>query len=322
VVVMGGGTGTFTVLSGLRAYSDLDLSAIVTMADDGGSTGRLRDEYGVLPPGDLRQSLVALSDAPQIMRKLFSFRYSHGDLRGHSFGNIFLSTLEHMIGDVNRALDIAGEILKIRGSVIPVTLDKIRLIAELGNGKRLQGEQALTNCRLVSHLGLTRIRLVPHAKANPKALAAIKLADLIIVGPGNFYSSIVPNFLVAGIAPALRRSKAKKIFVANLMNREGQTDGFTVATYIATLEKLAGGTKIFDAVLYNTRRPSEALVRRYADEGEPVERGAREALSRPIIGKDILAQDLYKPTEGDILQRTLIRHDPTKLAKVLYGMLP
>lgn len=320
VVVIGGGTGSFTVLTSLRAYDDIELSAIVTMADDGGSTGRLRDEYGVLPPGDLRQCLVALSDAPQIMRKLFSFRYSHGDLKGHSFGNIFLSTLEHMTGDVNRALDIAGEVLKIRGAVIPVTLKKARLIAELGNGKRLEGEQALTNCQRISQLSLKRIELIPHAKANPKALVAIRQADLIVVGPGNFYASIVPNFLVIGIAPALRRSRAKKVFIVNLMNKDGQTNGFTPARYVATLERLSGG-RLIDVVLCNTKHPPESLLRRYADEGEPVERGASKVNGRPIIGKDLLARDLYKPVKGDTLQRTLIRHDPAKLAKALHSLL-
>ncbi|MDP2594121.1 MAG: YvcK family protein [bacterium] len=321
VVTIGGGTGTFTVLSGLRAYGNLDLSAIVTMADEGGSTGRLRDEYGVLPPGDLRQCLVALSDAPQVMRELFSFRYDRGDLKGHSFGNIFISTLEQMTGDLARALDIAGEVLKIRGAVIPVTLDKIQLVAELGNGTRLKGEQALTNCRFVSRLGIKRIRLAPRAKANPKALAAIKRADLIVVGPGNFYSSIVPNFLVPGIASAVRRSKAKKVFVANLMNKDGQTDGFTAATYVTALERLSGG-RLFDAVLYNTKRPPESLLRRYVDEGEPVSRGAHEADSSALIGKDLLARGLYRRQAGDTLPRTLIRHDSTKLAKALYELLP
>ena len=321
VVVIGGGTGTFTVLSGLRAYGDLDLSAIVTMADDGGSTGRLRDEYGVLPPGDLRQCLVALSDAPQVMRELFSFRYDRGDLKGHSFGNIFISTLEQMTGDFDRALDIAGEILRIRGAVIPVTLDKIRLIAELGNGKRLEGEQALSNCHLVSRLGLKRIQLAPRAKSNPKALAALREADLIVVGPGNFYSSVVPNFLVSGIASAVRRSKAVKVFVANLMNKDGQTDGFTPERYVATLEKLSGGPLI-DAVLYNTKRPPEVLLRRYVDEGEPVSRDAHEADSSALIGKDLLARGLYRRQTGDTLPRTLIRHDHAKLAKALYELLP
>lgn len=322
VVTIGGGTGTFVVLSGLRAYEDLELSAITTMADEGGSTGRLRDEYGVLPPGDLRQCLVALSDAPQILRELFAFRYDRGGLKGHSFGNIFLSTLEHMTGDLDRALDVASELLKIRGTVIPVTLDKVRLMAELNNGKRLEGEPSLTNYQLVSRFGLKRIWLMPHAKANPKALAAIKQADLIIVGPGNFYSSIVPNFLVAGIARAIKRSKAKKVFVTNLMNKDGQTDGFTAVTYLEVLEKLAGTGQLFDTVLCNGRRPPDALLGRYADEGSPVALGAREADGRPIIAKDLLARALYRPKAGDTLQRTLIRHDPAKLAKALHSLIP
>lgn len=320
IVVIGGGTGTFTVLSGLRAYDGLDLTAITSMADNGGSTGRLRDEYGVLPPGDLRQCLVALAEAPQVLRELFSFRYDRGSLRGHSFGNILLSTLEQMTGSLDRALEVAGDILKIRGSVIPVTLDKIRLETELAGGARIVGQFALENNRSISRVGIKRMWLAPRAKANPKALAAITQADLIVIGPGNFYSSIVPNLLVPGIVPALRRSKAKKVFVVNLMNKDGQTAGFTPERYVATLEKLSGDPRI-DVVLCNTKRPPESLLRRYADEGEPVERGAREVNGRPIIGKDLLARDLYKPAKGDTLRRTLIRHDPAKLAKALYSLL-
>src|SRR3989344_2371375 len=225
VVVMGGGTGTFTVLSGLKHYP-VDLTAIVTMADDGGSTGRLRDEFGVLPPGDLRQCLVALSEAGEVMRKLFNHRFDSGELAGHNFGNIFISTLEQVTGSLDQALDVAGRLLNIRGRVIPVTLSKVGLIAELKNGKVLEGESALSDYQLVSRFGIKKIYLKPKAKANKKAIDAIEDADLVVVGPGNLYASLIPNFLVDGIGRALVASKAKKVYVANLMNKNGHTDDF------------------------------------------------------------------------------------------------
>lgn len=316
VVVIGGGTGTFTVLSGLKHYP-VDLTAVVTMADDGGSTGVLRDEFGVLPPGDVRQCLVALSDADVVMRELFNHRYDRGGLKGHSFGNIFISTLEQVTGSIDRAIDVAGSILNIRGRVVPVTLDKIALHAELANGKVLDGESAFMEYQLVSKYGVKKIYLNPAGNANPKALQAIKEADMIIVGPGKLYTSILPNFLVKGVARAFIRSKAKKVFISNLMSQQGHTDNFSVTDYVKTLESYIG-QKTFDVILYNTKNPSPALVRRYADEGEPVLcTDACKASGYQLVGKDLIADGVAKTPKKDLLRRTLIRHDSDKLAKVL-----
>lgn len=320
IVVIGGGTGTFTVLSGLKHYP-VDLTAIVTMADDGGSTGRLRDEYGVLPPGDLRQCLVALSEADTVMRKLFNHRYEKGDLRGHNFGNIFISTLEQVTGNFDQALDVAGKILNIRGRVMPVTFDKIALHAELKNGKILNGESAFMEYQLVSKYGIKKIYLNPEGSANPKALEAINEADLIVVGPGKLFTSILPNFLVKGVSRALTRSKAKKVFIANLMSQQGHTDNFSVTDYVKILEDYIGG-KVFDTILYNTKNPPQSLVRRYADEGEPVVCTVQcKKSGYEIIGKDLLADGIAKTAKKDLLRRTLIRHDPDKLAKILMQLL-
>src|SRR3989338_2225388 len=321
VVVMGGGTGTFTVLSGLKHFP-VDLTAIVTMADDGGSTGRLRDEFGVLPPGDLRQCLVALSEADTVMRKLFNHRYEHGDLAGHNFGNIFISTLEQVTGSLDKALHVAGKILQIHGQVIPVTLDKVRLVAELKNGKVLKGESALSDYQLVSRFGIKKIYLAPKAKANPEALRAIMEADLVIVGPGNLYASLIPNFLVHGVGNALVKSGAKKVYIANLMNKNGHTDDFRVSDYVRVLEAAIGKKHVFDAVIYNTKKPASALIRKYADEGEPVVCGEDRVDGKlELIGTDLLANGLAKTTEKDRVYRTLIRHDPKKLVSVLMRVL-
>jgi uncharacterized cofD-like protein len=317
VVVIGGGTGTFTVLSGLKEYP-LDLTAIVTMADDGGSTGRLRDEFGVLPPGDLRQCLVALSGAPAVMRELMNYRYDRGELAGHNFGNIFISTLEQVTGSLDKALELGGEILRIEGRVVPVTLSKVTLIATLKNGKILRGESTLSDYQLVSRFGIEDITLTPKPKANPKALKAIAEADVIIVGPGNLYASLIPNFLVPKIGDALARSKAKKIYVANLMNKNGHTDEFAVSDYIRQLERAIGKKHVFGSVIYNTKLPARELLRKYADEGEPVRLTERcRAGKYDLIGTNLLAGELAKTAKKDLIQRTLIRHDPARLARVL-----
>ena len=320
VVVIGGGTGTFTVLTGLKKYP-LSLTAIVTMADDGGSTGILRDEFGVLPPGDLRQCLVALSEGSDVLRKLFNHRFDKGGLAGHNFGNIFISTLEQITGNLNDALEMAGEILKIRGNVIPVTLDKIRLIAERKNGKILQGEANISNYQLVSRFGLKRIFLEPSARANPRALEAIHDADAIVVGPGNLYCSLLPNFLVEGVKQAFSKSKAKKIYVASLMNKHGHTDDFAVIDHIRELEKkLKAG--ILDTVIYNTKMPAQALLRTYADEGTPVSSlGDRDEHERSFIGTNLLAHSLHKEAKADLLRRTLIRHDADKIGQAIMNII-
>jgi len=316
VVVMGGGTGTYTVLTGLKKYS-LELTAIVAMSDNGGSSGILRDEFGVLPPGDLRQCLVALSEAPLVMRKLFNHRYDRSDLKGHTFGNLFISTLESITGNIDRALEVAGEILKIRGRVVPVTLSKVHIVTQLHNGKVLRGEDELSRYQLVSRYGIKRMRLAPKAKANPHALHAIKDADVIVIGPGNLYASLVPNFLVPGIASAFAQSKAKKIFVTNLMSKNGHTDDFLVCDYVHVVEEAIGKRGVFDVVIYNTKQPPSALLNKYADEGEPVACGEVEKKEKRFIGVDVLANGVAKTPKKDLLRRTLIRHDPEKLAKAI-----
>jgi uncharacterized cofD-like protein len=315
IVTIGGGTGTFTVLSGLKKFP-LDLTAIISMADDGGSTGRLRDEFGVLPPGDLRQGLVALSEDGSTMRKLFNHRYEKGDLMGHSFGNLFISTLEQVTGSLDKALDVAGEILKIRGRVVPVTLTKVRLITELRNGKMLEGEDMLGNYQLVSRFGIKRIYLKPAATPNPKALQAIKEADMIVIGPGDLYTTIIPNLLVIG--KAIAKSKAKKIFVANLMNKHGHTDDFKISDYIDVMERVIGKQNVFDVVIYNTKKPSKALVKKYSDEGEPVDyKATGKKLPYKMLGFPLLAAGAVKLSKADKAQHSLIRHDSDKLAKAI-----
>ena len=204
IVVIGGGTGTFVALSGLKKY-EVDLSAIITMMDSGGSSGKLRDELGVLPPGDVRQCLVALAKSPKLLREMFNYRFEEGGLKGHTFGNIFLSTLTKTTGSMKMAIEEVGKILRIHGRVIPVTYDKSDLCIELEDGTIIEGETHIDEVESrEKRAKIIRAFLKPEAKANPDAVTAIKEADAIIIGPGDLYTSIIPNLLVKGISAAIK----------------------------------------------------------------------------------------------------------------------
>jgi len=206
IVVIGGGTGNFTVLRGLKNY-DVDISAIVSMADDGGSTGILRDELGVLPPGDVRQCLVALSNSSSMMRSLMNYRFEQGGLGGHSFGNLFLSALEKVTGSFEKAIEEIGKILFIKGKVIPVTIHQVRLKMILNNRRVLEGEKEIYLSQEIDQ-GYSSIFLEPYAKANPHAIDEIINADLVVLGPGGLYTSLIPNLLVEGVREKVRQKRS------------------------------------------------------------------------------------------------------------------
>ncbi len=319
IVVIGGGTGTFTVLSGLKKYPH-NLTAIVSMADDGGSTGRLRDELGVLPPGDIRQCLVALSEADLSLRKLFNYRFESGNLKGYSFGNLFISAFEKITGDINKALIDISNVLKIKGKVLPVTLDKVQLKAKLENGVELNGENEINNSWLLSKFGIKKLFLNPRPKANPKAIQSILDADIIIIGPGNIYCSIVPNFLIRGIPEAIKKSKAIKIYNCNLMTKHGHTDRFSVYDFVNVIEQYLG-SRIFDYITFNAKKPSSALLTKYSSEGEWVEFNKKISDDKRFVGADLVSSIFYCQNPADELKRTLIRHDSDKLAKTIISLL-
>ncbi len=310
IVVIGGGTGNFAVLKGLKNY-DVDLSAIVSMADDGGSTGILRDELGVLPPGDVRQCLVALSDSSRLMRSLINYRFENGGLGGHSFGNLLLSALEKVTGSFEKAVEETGKILNIKGKVIPVTTHQVRLKMILNNRRILEGESEIYLSKEIDQ-GYKSIYLEPYPKANPHALNEIANADLIVVGPGGLHTSLIPNLLVEGLVDGLRGSQAKKTFVVNLMNRKGQTTGFRVSHYLSEINRFVG-EDIFDYILVNNQKPSQKLIDVYAEEGDLVENDLQDerVLLAPLLG------ELKEQQSVDFLKRNLIRHDPKKLAHEL-----
>lgn len=311
IVTIGGGTGNFTVLSGLKKYP-VDLTAVVAMADDGGSTGILRDELGVLPPGDIRQCLVALSDAPDVVRSLMNFRFTRGSLRGHTIGNLLLSGFESMTGDFEEAVERAAAILNIRGQVIPSTFSKVTLCATLPGGETIRGESKVRSTDVTRAL---RFFLEPRARVNLRAARAIRSADFIIIGPGDFYSSLVPNFLVTGIARAVRESKGKAVFICNIMTKKGQTDGWTIPDFVRNIESFVGRT--MDIVLYNDRLPSGRLLEKYARQGEQfIKTGVLDRKHR-YVGVPLVSTRVVRGQKGDPLPRTLIRHDADTLASVI-----
>lgn len=310
VVVIGGGTGNFSVLRGLKNH-DLDITAIVSMADDGGSTGILRDELGVLPPGDVRQCLVALSNSSLLMRSLMNYRFENGNLGGHSFGNILLSALEKVTGSFEKAVEEMGRILYIRGKVLPVTTHQTRLKMILNNRKVLEGEGEIYLSQEIEN-GYKSIYLEPYPEANPEALTAIAEADLIVLGPGGLHTSLIPNLLVGGVSEAICESKAKKAFVSNLMNRKGQTTHYKLSDYIKEITQFLG-EDVFDYVIVNVQMPSKDLIDVYAEEGQLVENDLDE---KRVIRAELLGELLEKPKK-DLIKRNLIRHDPKKLAQEL-----
>src|ERR1035437_8639171 len=234
----------FVVLSGLKKYN-VELAAIITMMDSGGSSGKLRDELGVLPPGDVRQCLVALAKSSKLLREMFNYRFDEGGLKGHTFGNIFLSTLTTTTGSMKMAIEEVGKILRIQGRVIPVTYNKSDLCIELEDGSIIEGETHIDEVESREQRArIIRAFLKPEAKANPDAIEAIKDADAIIIGPGDLYTSIIPNLLVKGIQPAIKASKGKKIYVLNLMTKYGQTTRHTAKDHVKDLEQYVGDDQL------------------------------------------------------------------------------
>lgn len=319
IAVLGGGTGNFTLLSSLKMHTS-QLAAIVNMADDGGSTGVLRDELGVLPPGDVRQCLVALSESPKV-RDLFNYRFNEGTFAGHSFGNLFLTALEKMNGSFNEAVETASDVLRVKGVVIPATLDNVRLRMEWPNMCAiLHGEQAIDaevfkNDPRKAHLSLT-----PEATANQMAIKAIQQADIVVISPGDIYTSLGPLLIIDGIKKALIETNAVCIYVANLVTKHGQTDNFTVSDHAAEIERFVG-EPFLDYVLYNSQKPNKELMKRYKKQkafltkiDEKVLNSASyQAISGNFLGK------MARIDNRDSLPvvRSLIRHDADAVASAI-----
>jgi uncharacterized cofD-like protein len=318
IAVIGGGTGSFTLLSALKDNTN-QIAALVNMADSGGSTGVLRDELGALPPGDIRQCLLALSDSPKV-RDLFNYRFDTGSLKGHAFGNLFLTALEKMTGNFAEGVELASEILNITGTVEPITLSNVTLAMRQNNGDIVRGEFEIAQVDFKGHR--PEFWLEPEATASPRALRAIDQADMIIIAPGNLYESLAPALVVPGIGEALTKSKAQKVYVCNLVTKPGQTDNFKVHDYAAEIERFAG-KPFLDAIIYNTQKPSDELLKKYAHEGElsvEYDRAVLKDAHYLAVGANLLAGEIWQNVnKSDPIAetRTLIRHDSEATARVI-----
>jgi len=307
IVAIGGGTGLSHLLRGLKDYS-AKITAIVTVADDGGSSGRLRREIGVPPPGDIRNCLAALADEEKLLTELFQYRFRAGDgLVGHSFGNLFLTAMSDIAGDFEQAIAASSKVLAVRGEVLPATLSDVSLWAELADGRRIEGESSITKANgKILKIGCTPA----NPPALPRALEALREADFIIIGPGSLYTSVIPNLLVKEIADAIANSEVPRIYVCNIMTQPGETDGYSVADHIRAIDR-ACGRPLFDAVVVQGKVPSAKSLIRYSQENSyPVvlDREAVTQLGRRIVIANVMDED--KNTG-------LIRHNSQRLAGML-----
>lgn len=324
IVVIGGGTGSFVMLSALKKHAK-HLTAIVNMADDGGSTGVLRDELGTLPSGDVRQCLVALSDSPQL-RELFNYRFEEGTFGGHSFGNLFLTALEKTIGNFAEAVKVASKILRIQGTVIPATLDDVRLKMEWPDASViLHGERVIDVEHFIHDPRKAQLSLTPNPVVNPEAIRAIEEADLVVISAGDLYTSLGPLLVIDGIGKALHETSATVVYVCNLVTKHGQTDGFTVSDHAAEIERFGDHDGFLDVVLYNQQEPDAELLERYKEEDSTmvaVDEDKLRSASYRAVGANLLGQiSAHEKSETIKVPRTFIRHNADEVAKQLMTLL-
>ena len=318
IVVIGGGTGTSVLLSGLKKYP-VTLSAIITTGDDGSSSGVLRKEFNMIPPGDIRQCLIALA------RGNFSYlndRFHEGFLHGHTLGNLLITLFYQKNNDFQQAIDQLLQLVGAEGSLIPMTLRPVTLVATLKNGQKLNGEHTITLSKEI-RANLKKLSLLPvSVKANPRAIKAINEADVIVVGPGNLYASVLPHALVPEIKHALVAAKAKKIYVANLFTQPGHTDDFSVSDFLDII-KTYFGSDIFDTVIYNTGSVSPALVEEHKGAiGSAVRFSAEMKKDKRFIGVSLVSGTIKKMGADPIAKiRNPFLHDSNKLARVVMGLL-
>lgn len=318
ITILGGGTGTFTALTGLKEYPELDLAAIVSCADNGGSSGILRDELGVLPPGDIRQCLVALADSSQEMRQLLGFRFSEGPFAGHPMGNLILSALDKMVGDPLEAVRVAQRLFKVRGEVIPVSTRATNLAVELADGSYVDGEHLIDSLRDTADI--KRCFLREPTTANQAAIRAIEEARLVVLGPGDLFTSIIPVLLVEGIREALARTSASMLYVLNLTTKPGHTEHFTAKRFCTELHHYLGDETRY-SVLLNNEPPSPHLVEKYESAHERLVLDDLPPDDPRVIRSELLTNRIQSLVPGDRIKRSFLRHDPDKLAEAILQFL-
>ena len=317
VVVIGGGTGLPIVLQGLRGLTS-NLVGIVTVTDAGRSSGRIRSDFGVLPPGDMRNCLVALSDSSQLLNDLFQYRYGDGALEGMNFGNLFIATMAKVTGSFEAAVRETSRILAIQGKVLPSSYEDVHLCAKLGDGRIVEGE---VEVRALGKAPIADVFLDPaDVKANDEALDEIARADLIVIGPGSLYTSVVANLLVPAVPEAIRSSAARKVYVCNIVTQPGQTDGYSVADHIDAVARYLGDG-VLDGVLCNSNVPPESLLDRYREEGADLVRVDADISHHRV---QIILDDLVENLDQRRIlweKQDFLRHDPDKLAELIWSLL-
>lgn len=326
IVCIGGGTGVPLVMRGLKDKADL--TAIITMFDSGGHSGKLREELNVLPIGDIRECLInsASEEASEIV-DTFSVRFPSGVYKGDSLGNLYIAATIQKKENIEEAIEELRRILGVKAKIFPVTLEKADLKLTLNTNEEFLGEENIVNCANLSKEGIKKLRLEPEVSVNPAAIKAIEKADLIVIGPGKFYTSIIPNLLVKGVSEAINKSKGKKVFICNLMTQPGNTDNFKVERFVEEIEKYLGGK--IDFVIFNTREMPENLIaelRKTGSKSEFVEYRKDLSDGDKFMGADILDLNFHQAHPSDILlkgnnQRTRILHDTNKLAKIIIDLL-
>lgn len=310
IVAIGGGHGLSAMLRGLKRYTKY-ITAIVTVADDGGGSGLLREDLGMLPPGDIRNCIMALANTEPTMQKLLNYRFTEGSLAGQSFGNLFLAAMNGISGSFDEAVHRMGDVLAITGQVLPVTNQDVHLEAEFDNGSRCLGESKIFYAKKLNDCRIRKIRLVPeHPKPLPDALEAIAEADVIVLGPGSLYTSIIPNFLVDGIAEAVTRARALKCYVLNIMTQDGETDGYTASEHIRAIFAHAGAG-VIDVCIANSRPVAEEFLEPYRKEG------VEQILTTPEEAEQlgVALREFPLCTTG-----RYIRHNPDELARAILSV--
>lgn len=322
ITCIGGATGISTVLSGLKKYN-YQLSAIFPVTDDGGSAGKLIKDYDFLPMGDARRLISALSKKDNIITKMLLYRFSKGELKGHALGAIMLTALIDIFGDIEQATLEINKILGIRHNILPVSKKRAILCAKLENDQIIEGENKIDEViGFDGHLKIKNLYLKPKIKINLKAKNIIKNSDLIIIGPGDLHTSIIPNLLVSEMKKAIKESKAKVIYICNIMTKFGQTNNFEVSDFVQEIEKYLG-KDIINFIIYNTKKPSSKILNYYQKRKEDFVKFDIKNFRKnyQYLGENLISKKIYKKVAGDILERSIIKHNPDKLSRLIISCL-
>ena len=309
VTAIGGGTGLSMLLRGLKKFP-VEITAVVSVTDEGGSSGTLRKELGIPPPGDVRNNIVALAKDEHLLGKLMNYRFENGSFKGHTIGNLMIAALTKMTGSFSSAIKILSEILAINGRVLPVSEDLVRLVAIFEDGSRVVGEMAIVEKRG----RITKVELDRKTKALPEVLEALRESDMIILGPGSLYTSVITNLLVKGVIEAIQSSEAVLVYVCNIMTQPGETTGYKLSDHVREIEKYLG--KEVDFIVANSQKPSSDILERYKKEGADLVTLDLENINKMVVVEPLLCT-ISDPYDGKIK----VRHDPVKLAKTLMKMM-